>query len=112
VTSPTFVLAREYRAGAGGIPLVHVDAYRLGDVRDPLGEIDALDLDATVDDAVTVVEWGSGLAEALSASRVEVRIDFDTDESLTSAQPGQAGEAGEVGRLVVLDVLGPATANG
>ena len=31
VTSPTFVIAREHRAGRdGGVPLVHVDAYRLG----------------------------------------------------------------------------------
>ena len=74
VTSPTFVIAREHRPGErpGGKPvgLVHVDAYRLGGV----AELDDLDLDASLDEAVTVVEWGEGLAEGLSESRLEVDI--------------------------------------
>ena len=35
VTSPTFVIARVHAAGARGVPLVHVDAYRLGGVGGP-----------------------------------------------------------------------------
>ena len=38
-------------------------------------ELDDLDLDASLDDAVTVVEWGEGVAEGLSESRLEVRIE-------------------------------------
>ncbi len=70
VTSPTFVIARVHPSLVGGPALVHVDAYRLGG----LDELDDLDLDASLDDAVTVVEWGEGLAEGLSESRLEVQI--------------------------------------
>jgi DNA polymerase len=71
VTSPTFVIARVHPARSPGRPpLVHVDAYRLGS----LEEVDDLDLDATLEDSVTVVEWGEGKVETLSDDRVEVRI--------------------------------------
>ncbi len=70
VTSPTFVIARVHPSLASGPDLVHVDAYRLGGV----AELDDLDLDASLDDAVTVVEWGTGIAEGLAESRLEVRI--------------------------------------
>ena len=50
--------------------LVHVDAYRLGGI----DELDDLDLDTSLDDAVTVVEWGAGLVEALAEQRLEVTI--------------------------------------
>ena len=70
VTSPTFVIARVHPSLVGGPDLVHVDAYRLGG----LDELDDLDLDTSLDDAVTVVEWGEGMAEGLSDSRLEVRI--------------------------------------
>jgi tRNA threonylcarbamoyladenosine biosynthesis protein TsaE len=70
VTSPTFVIARVHPSEVGGPELVHVDAYRLGS----MAELDDLDLDTDLDDAVTVVEWGEGLAEGLSDSRLEVRI--------------------------------------
>ena len=68
VTSPTFVIARVHRpdpAARRPVPLVHADAYRLGAAADPRAEIDDLDLDASVDDAVTVVEWGEGMVEQL-----------------------------------------------
>lgn len=70
VTSPTFVIARVHPALDSGPALVHADAYRLGGV----AELDDLDLDATLEDAVTVVEWGAGLAEGLAEDRLEVRI--------------------------------------
>jgi tRNA threonylcarbamoyladenosine biosynthesis protein TsaE len=69
VLSPTFVIARVHRGGR--VPLVHADAYRLGSVV----EVDDLDLDASLDESVTLVEWGSGLVEDLAADRLEVRID-------------------------------------
>ena len=70
ITSPTFVIARVHPSTVGGPELVHVDAYRLGGME----ELDDLDLDTDLDDAVTVVEWGEGLAEGLSESRLEIRI--------------------------------------
>ena len=70
ITSPTFVISREHPSLDGGPSLVHVDAYRLGGI----DELDDLDLDTSLEDAVTVVEWGEGVAEGLSESRLEVRI--------------------------------------
>jgi tRNA threonylcarbamoyladenosine biosynthesis protein TsaE len=70
VTSPTFVIAREHPSLADGPPLVHVDAYRLGGVE----EVEGLDLEASLDDAVTLVEWGTGLVEDLTTDRLEVLI--------------------------------------
>jgi len=69
VVSPTFVIARVYRGGR--LPMVHVDAYRL----DGVDEVDDLDLDASVGESVTVVEWGEGLVEGLTEDRLEVRIE-------------------------------------
>jgi tRNA threonylcarbamoyladenosine biosynthesis protein TsaE len=70
VTSPTFVIARVHPSLADGPPLVHADAYR---VDGPL-EIDDLDLDASVPDSVTIVEWGRGLVEGLAADRLDIEI--------------------------------------
>jgi tRNA threonylcarbamoyladenosine biosynthesis protein TsaE len=78
ITSPTFVIARVHR---GRVPLVHADAYRLGDRPDPRAEIDDLDLDASADDAVTVVEWGAGLVERLNDEYLQVRIDRLDDDT-------------------------------
>lgn len=69
-TSPTFVIARVHPSLADGPALVHVDAYRLGG----LDELDALDLDASLEECVTVVEWGHGLAEGLAEEYLEVLI--------------------------------------
>jgi tRNA threonylcarbamoyladenosine biosynthesis protein TsaE len=76
VTSPTFVIARVHPPLAGDGPaLVHADAYRLGS----FGEVDDLDLDTDAGSAVTVVEWGTGLAEPLAEDRLEISIEPDTD---------------------------------
>ncbi len=73
MTSPTFVIARVHPSLVGGPDLVHVDAYRLGG----LDELDDLDLDTSLEDSVTVVEWGHGLAEELTEDRIEVVLDAD-----------------------------------
>lgn len=67
VTSPTFVLARTHPT-ASGVPLVHVDAYRLGTA----AEVDDLDLD--LDGSITVVEWGAGKLDGAVDSWIEVDI--------------------------------------
>lgn len=79
VTSPTFVIARVHPSLAGGPVLVHVDAYRLGG----LDELDDLDLDADLDRAVTVIEWGHGVAEDLSPDRLEVVLDGESARTAT-----------------------------
>jgi tRNA threonylcarbamoyladenosine biosynthesis protein TsaE len=77
ITSPTFVIARVHPSLCGGPSLVHVDAYRLGG----FAEVDDLDLDADLDAAVTVVEWGEGLVEGLAEDRLEIKILRDAGES-------------------------------
>lgn len=98
IISPTFVLVRIHPnlpegPRPGGPDLVHVDAYRL----ESAAEIDDIDLENTMDTAVTVVEWGRDRVEHLSESRLEVDLhrsvggesvaagteqvmDFDTDD--------------------------------
>lgn len=70
ITSPTFVIARVHPSTVGGPALVHVDAYRLAS----LDEVDDLDLDASLEDSVTVVEWGEGKVEGLAEDRLLVQI--------------------------------------
>ncbi|MDP9396268.1 MAG: tRNA (adenosine(37)-N6)-threonylcarbamoyltransferase complex ATPase subunit type 1 TsaE [Actinomycetota bacterium] len=70
VTSPTFVIARVHPSAGKGPALVHVDAYRLSSI----AEVDDLDLDASLQDSVTVVEWGEDKVEGLSEDRLELRL--------------------------------------
>jgi tRNA threonylcarbamoyladenosine biosynthesis protein TsaE len=73
VTSPTFVIARVHPPLRGGTPpLVHVDAYRLGD---GLEEMEDLDLDVSLPESVVIVEWGEGKVEELSEDRLQVVIE-------------------------------------
>lgn len=104
VTSPTFVIARVHRpdpARGGRLPLVHVDAYRLGGV----AEVDDLDLDADLEDSVTVVEWGGGLVEHLADAWLEVRIDRSSDQDEVRAVEliGHGGDWS--GRLAGIDQI-------
>lgn len=79
VVSPTFVIARVHR---GPLPLVHVDAYRLNS----LDEVDDLDLEVDIADAVAVVEWGAGLVEQLADARLEIAIERAPDSELRTAR--------------------------
>jgi tRNA threonylcarbamoyladenosine biosynthesis protein TsaE len=94
IISPTFVLVRIHPNLAdgprpGGPDLVHVDAYRL----ESAAEIDDIDLENTMDTAVTVVEWGRDRVEHLSDSRLEV----DLHRSVGGEDPATAvAAAGDV----------------
>ena len=109
VTSPTFVIARVHRPSgtvAGRIPLVHVDAYRLGGI----AEIDDLDLDVDTAEAVTAVEWGAGLAEQLADShlRIELSRSAEAGSELRTARLRPVG-GDWAARLGALLDPGPAT---
>jgi tRNA threonylcarbamoyladenosine biosynthesis protein TsaE len=101
VTSPTFVIARVHPSLCGGPNLVHADAYRLGS----LAEMDDLDLD--LDGAVTVVEWGEGLAEGLSADRLEITIGFAGHGPGGPGGPAAAPGDGDEPRRVRIRPVGP-----
>lgn len=93
IISPTFVLSRIHPPRIPGTPgLVHVDAYRLASA----AELEDLDLEDSLADHVTVVEWGRGVVETLSADRLEIEIrrpgDYvepDTDEPDTDEGDGR-----------------------
>ena len=77
VTSPTFVIARAHPSTVGGPALIHVDAYRVGDSL----EFDDLDLVQDQADSVTVVEWGAGHIDRLSAQPLVVTIERSSSEA-------------------------------
>jgi tRNA threonylcarbamoyladenosine biosynthesis protein TsaE len=120
ITSPTFVIARVHPPVPPSAPtgesrpaLVHADAYRIGSVL----ELDDLDLDTDTAAAVTVVEWGEGLAEGLAADRLEIKITPDAadppvtgDTRVSGNGAGYAGDAddliGDVPRMVRISAVG------
>lgn len=105
VTSPTFVIARVHPSQVQGPALVHVDAYRLSSI----AEVDDLDLDATLESAVTVVEWGEGLVDDLTCDRLDIMIErphghpeAGPDGDRNTLPPAQEGEP----RIVTLTFTG------
>jgi tRNA threonylcarbamoyladenosine biosynthesis protein TsaE len=105
ITSPTFVLAREHPT-ATGVPLLHVDAYRLATAR----ELDDLDLD--FERSIVVVEWGAAKLDGVAESWIDVRIDRPVSGSIEDEpedEPRTVRIAGNGQRWVGLDsVLGAA----
>jgi tRNA threonylcarbamoyladenosine biosynthesis protein TsaE len=105
VASPTFVIERVHPSLGGGPDLVHVDAYRLGGT----GEIDDLDLEADLDRAVTVVEWGRDRVEHLADSvllielerpdRVEDPLDPDEPRTLRLTPRGPRWDSAAISAL-------------
>ena len=91
ITSPTFVIAREHPSLGDGPALVHVDAYRLSDAE----ELGDLDLDSELEESITVVEWGAGLAEQLSTDYLGLTITpmFGLEADTSDASEGTDGEA-------------------
>lgn len=105
VTSPTFVLAREHPT-ASGVPLVHVDAYRLATAR----EVDDLDLD--YGHAIVVVEWGAGKLDGVSESWLSIDIrrpqgdaagEPSADDDLSGDEPRQVTITGHGARGLELE---------
>lgn len=91
ITSPTFVIAREHPSSGDGPALVHVDAYRLSDAE----ELGDLDLDSELEESITVVEWGAGLAEQLSSDYLGVTITPMFDLAAHVADEADAADADE-----------------
>jgi tRNA threonylcarbamoyladenosine biosynthesis protein TsaE len=76
ITSPTFVLARQYQ---GRIPLHHLDVYRL----DHMEELFDIGLPEILDErGVILIEWGDAIAPALPSEYLEIRLTFgETDDA-------------------------------
>ncbi|WP_233570596.1 tRNA (adenosine(37)-N6)-threonylcarbamoyltransferase complex ATPase subunit type 1 TsaE [Frigoribacterium sp. PhB24] len=103
VASPTFVLARTHPT-ASGVPLVHVDAYRLA------GEAELDDLDLDYEGSIVVVEWGAGLLDGVAESWLDVVIERPTggvdgrDAAVAEDEP--ADDVPEEPRRVVITAHG------
>lgn len=95
ITSPTFVIAREHLSRIGGPALVHVDAYRLADGE----ELEDLDLDSELDESITVVEWGAGMAEQLSNDHLDITITPVWDEAAESTEDDESFDADDEDEL-------------
>ena len=74
IISPTFVLSRVHPNPAGPA-LVHVDAYRLSSA----AELEDIDLESSLAESVTLIEWGTGIAEWLADDRLEIDIQRSDD---------------------------------
>jgi tRNA threonylcarbamoyladenosine biosynthesis protein TsaE len=99
VCSPTFVISRIHPSECGGPSLVHADTYRMADA----AEVADLDLDESMADSITVVEWGAGLVEALSADRLELVL-TRRDDRPADADPDDESAAV---REVTVRAVGP-----
>lgn len=86
VSSPTFVIARTHKRDGTSVPMVHVDAYRLGSS----AELDDLDID--FENSIVLVEWGKGLLDGISDNWLEIEISRDEP----AAESGSDSETRQV----------------
>lgn len=84
VTSPTFILMKEYPGGR--FPLMHLDVYRLGKVQ----EVIDLGIDEYLDPShVVAVEWGDKVEPLLPQDHLKVELTHDGSDSRTIALTGK-----------------------
>ncbi len=85
ITSPTFVLLKQYpvlRSDKPPLTLNHLDLYRVG------GDIEALGFgidDLLTQDQITCIEWADRLTDVLPPDALEVRFEYvdDTTRRIT-----------------------------
>lgn len=97
VTSPSFVIMREY---SGDLPMLHVDVYRLNSLQ----EVIDLGFEEFLDPSrVVLIEWGDAVGPVLPESHLnlEMRIEDETERRLAFRATGPAWltRLEEVGRL-------------
>lgn len=102
ITSPTFVLARDYDEGR--LPLHHLDVYRLGQMNEvfDIGLPEALD-----DGGVTLIEWGDAIMPALPADFLEVRLTFGTRDDDRSIAVRPVGPSWATRTSALIRALAP-----
>lgn len=84
VTSPSFILRKEYR---GTIDVLHLDVYRLESMQEVLD----VGFAEAADGQVTFVEWGDAMAPLLPRGHLEVELrlpPLDADGAATAASAG------------------------
>lgn len=77
VTSPTFVLVREYE---GTYPIRHLDVYRLGNLQ----ELTDLGFEEFLDPSILIfIEWGDAVGALLPDEVVEIVIRAESEDVRT-----------------------------
>ncbi len=81
VTSPSFVLRREYM---GNLPILHLDVYRL----ETLQEVVDLGYEEVLDSrTVTFIEWGDAIAPLLPSDHLELEFRLPDPVALSDVEP-------------------------
>jgi len=76
VTSPTFILACEYRSGR--LPFYHLDVYRLGEPEEK--ELAELGFEEFIyGNGVTVIEWADRIEGLLPENMIWITLDYTDD---------------------------------
>ena len=92
VSSPTFVIARTHEREESRVPMVHVDAYRLGSA----DELDDLDIDFK--NSIVLVEWGKGLLNGIASDWLEIEI---ARQSFASSDDSDSDDGSEDRDVVI-----------
>lgn len=71
VTSPTFIIIREYK---GRVPFYHIDLYRIGVVED-LRDIGMEEV--IYGQGVTAIEWAERISDRLPGERIEITLRYE-----------------------------------
>ena len=75
VSSPTFIIIREYK---GRLPLYHIDLYRIGlvdDIRD-IGMEEII-----YGNGVTAIEWAERINDVLPDERIDIKLEWVDEKS-------------------------------
>ena len=75
VPSPTFTLVQVYPARP--VAIWHFDLYRIASADDAI----ELGIDDAIAEGISLIEWPDRLGNLLPADRLDVSLDFDTDEN-------------------------------
>ncbi len=95
VTSPSFLLRREYR---GRVPVLHLDVYRL----DTLAEVVDLGYDEALDrHRITFIEWGDAMSPLLPPEYLEVELRLPPPEVAPHSGDHDGDAAAEPRRITV-----------
>lgn len=96
VTSPSFVLRREY---AGSVPVVHLDIYRL----DRLSEVEDLGYEEVLDHThVTFIEWGDAIGPVLPDDHLEIELRVADEPAAGDGSPPDGTLPAAVARRIVV----------
>jgi len=87
VTSPTFILACEYKSGR--LPLYHIDVYRL----ESPNESEDIGLDEYIyGPGVTIIEWADHIRELLPERALWIALSYTDDPDVRRIEASDAGD--------------------